>query len=310
MEDGPAGGDPDLVVVGASAGGVTALRALAAGIPPGLRAPVLVVLHLPVGARSALPQILTRAGHLPAGHPRDGEELRPGQIFVAPPDHHLSVVDGRMRLTHGPEENGHRPAIDPLFRSAARCYGARAIGVVLSGTLDDGAAGQIEIAARGGRTIVQDPADAIYAGMPLSVLQYLRVDHVVPAVEIGPLLGRLVGTMADPARLSTSSLPREEWLAMDDPFPDDDDLHGAPAGIGCPQCGGSVDAIDEGGLLRYRCRIGHAWSPGSLLAKQREAMEAALWLAVRTLEDRAEVCRRSERAALERGNAWVAERYA
>ena len=156
----------DIVVIGASAGGVEALSQLAHLLPGDFPGSIFVVLHLPAHGPSLMPQILTRRGKLPAAHPSDGEEILPGRIAIAPPDQNLLLEDGRMRLVRGPRENGHRPAVDPLFRSAALAYGRRVVGVVLSGTLDDGAAGLAAIKQRGGIAIVQDPSDAIYPGMP------------------------------------------------------------------------------------------------------------------------------------------------
>src|SRR5690349_24140237 len=168
----------DLVAVGASAGGVEALRALVAGLPPDYPGTVLVVLHVPRDAPSALPAILNRCGSLPAETAAAGEPLRHSRIYVAPNDHHLLVLDGHVRLTRGPAENGHLPAVDPLFRSVARAFGRRGIGVVLSGSRDDGAAGLASIVARGGTAVVQDPADALYPSMPRAALAQVRTDHV------------------------------------------------------------------------------------------------------------------------------------
>jgi two-component system chemotaxis response regulator CheB len=300
----------DLAVMGASAGGVEALRQVVSRLPADLPATVLVVLHLPEVGHSALPAILSRAGPLPAVHPEDGQPLRPGEILVSPPNHHLTVLDGVVRLTHGPRENGHRPAIDPLFRTAARWYGPQVIGVVLSGTLDDGTAGQIAIAEEGGVTIVQDPADALYPGMPRSVLAHLAVDHVAAAPAIGDLLGQLVKQPLPDAVRPAPSVRLQKEAALADPFVSPSpDPPGDPAGLGCPQCGGSLYAIEDGTLMRYRCRVGHAWSPESLLAEQSEALESALWMALRTLEDRAALCRRSEAAANDRGHDRVALRF-
>jgi two-component system, chemotaxis family, protein-glutamate methylesterase/glutaminase len=287
------GGHRDVVVVGASAGGVEALRALAGGLPPDYPGAVLMVLHVPREGPTALPAIISRSGPLPAALAVDGEDLRGGRIYVAPNDHHLLVVDGRVRLTRGPTENGHRPAIDPLFRSVARAYGDRVIGVVLSGARDDGAAGLALIAAQGGTTIVQDPADALYPSMPRAAIEHVRPDHIVPAAKLGDLIGEIT---ASP--LARSSPPPDDLLldaevAMSNLAPvTTEDFAASPAGYGCPSCGGSLFEIPASPLPRYRCRVGHAWSPDSLLDEQAVALEGALWMALRALEEKSALSRR------------------
>jgi two-component system chemotaxis response regulator CheB len=191
----------DIIVMGASAGGVEALREIVRGLPADLSAAIFVVLHLPSDATSVLPDILKRAGRLPAFHPKDLDAIEPGRIYVAQPDCHLLIKRGQVRLVRGPKENSARPAIDPLFRTAARYYARRVIGVVLSGTLDDGTAGLLDIKLRGGIAVVQEPADAIYSGMPRSALENVEVDHCVPASEIASLLTRLVN---EPATVENS----------------------------------------------------------------------------------------------------------
>src|SRR5262245_29615355 len=180
----------DIILIGASAGGVEAISALVADLPPDLRAAILVVLHLSRG-RSVLPDILSRAGRLPARHPADEERLLYGRVYVAPPDHHMTLQDDRIRLQHGPTENGVRPAIDPLFRSAARSFGPRTIGVILTGSLDDGTAGLAAIKEAGGITVVQDPHEAFAPSMPRSALEFVGADHVLPIREIPLLLTQL-----------------------------------------------------------------------------------------------------------------------
>ena len=183
----------DVVVVGASAGGVEALAALAHALPAVFGAPILVVLHVPPTGTSVLPGILSRAGRLPAVHARDGETVEAGHIYVAPPDSHLLISGRLLQLTRGPRENGHRPAIDPLFRSAAASHKRRAAGVVLSGTLDDGTAGLFAIKQGGGATLVQDPAEALYGAMPASAIAYVQPDYVLPTAELADVLVRLTG---------------------------------------------------------------------------------------------------------------------
>jgi two-component system, chemotaxis family, protein-glutamate methylesterase/glutaminase len=298
----------DVIAVGASAGGVEALRALVAGLPPDFPGSVLVVLHLPRDAPSALARILSRSGPLPAATARDGEPAEPGRIHVAPNDHHLLLLDGRLRLSHGPAENGHRPAVDPLFRSVARTAGPRAVGVVLSGSRDDGAAGLAAIVARGGTAVVQDPADALYPSMPLAALAQTRTEHVAPAVKLGGLLAELTAAVltSAPALAADQLLDRE--VAMSELAPITSDEFAPPAGFGCPTCGGSLFQIDDGPVPRYRCRVGHAWSPESLLDEQAVALEGALWMALRALEEKAALSRRMAENGTHR-RAGTGERF-
>ena len=186
--EGGGDGAARVVVVGASAGGIEAFRALAGGLPPDLLAAVLVVVHIPATLPSLLPQILASAGPLPAAHAQDGETLRPGRIYVAPPDRHLLVEGGKVRLSAGPRENFSRPSVDPLFRSAAKSFGRRAAGVILSGSLDDGAAGLAVVRRRGGLTVAQDPREALFSSMPEGVIRRVGVDFVLPAADIAALL--------------------------------------------------------------------------------------------------------------------------
>jgi len=183
----------DVIVIGASAGGVEALTTFVAALPAGLPATVLVVLHLPPDAHSLLPAILMRAGRLPAAHPRGDSVLEPGTIFVAPPDRHLTMRGEVVHLSRGPRIHGHRPAVDALFQTAADSLGPRVMGVLLSGLLDDGAAGMLAIKRAGGLTLVQDSRDALFAGMPESVLARMEVDYVLPARDLGIALGALAG---------------------------------------------------------------------------------------------------------------------
>ncbi|MEU8658068.1 chemotaxis protein CheB [Actinoplanes philippinensis] len=290
----------DLVAVGASAGGVEALRGLVAGLPAGYPGAVLVVLHVPRAAPSALPGILSRSGPLPAGQARDGDVVRGGTVYVAPADHHLLLLDGHLRLSRGPAENGHRPGIDPLFRSVARAAGRRAIGVVLSGSRDDGAAGLAAIASRGGTTVVQDPEDALHPWMPRAALETVAADHVVAAAAIGPLLAALTATPLAPGPDPGPDPLLDSEVAMSELFPATGDRIGAPAGFGCPSCGGSLFQIEGKPLPRFRCRVGHAWSPETLLDEQAEALESALWMALRALKEKAELSRRMAAGGRER----------
>ena len=283
----------DVVAVGASAGGVEALRAVVSGLPADLPAAVLVVLHVPRDAPSALPRILSRSGPLPARTAVDGEPVRPGQIYVAPADHHLLVLDHGIRISRGPAENGHRPAVDPLFRSVARAAGPRGIAVVLSGNRDDGASGAAAVAARGGRVVVQAPEEALYSSMPRAALTRVEAADIAEAADLGRLLGELTTVpIPDPRRMPDQDTRLEQEVAISDFADLTTDQIAAPAGYGCPSCGGSLFEMESDPLPRYRCRVGHAWTGESLLGEQAVQTEGALWLALRALEEKAALSRR------------------
>jgi two-component system chemotaxis response regulator CheB len=284
----------DVVVVGASAGGVEALKQLVAGLPGNLPATVLVVLHIPPSGGNALAAILDRAGALPARVAEHGEPLVPGTVRVAPPDHHLLIMDGRLALSLGPRENGHRPAVDVLFRSAARAAGRRCIGIVLSGALDDGSAGLVAVRTRGGLGIVQEPTEALQSSMPTAAIDAADPEHVLTVADIARLLPELVQEEVPDDGEDGSSKLMEVETAMaqfDMSKIDGEDHPGRPAGYSCPDCSGALWRIEEGGLLRFRCRVGHAWSAESLLAQQTQELESALWMALRSLEEKAALSR-------------------
>lgn len=287
----------DIVVVGASAGGVEALSVLVGDLPEDLPAAVFIVLHMGAHSATALPHILGRRTKLPVDHPRDGEPIEHARVYVAPPDHHILLAVGRVRVAAGPRENGHRPSVDTLFRSAAASYGPRVVGVVLSGTRDDGTAGLRAIHDRGGVAIVQDPDEALFPGMPQSALAGDHPDHVLPVGAIGQLLSELAGD--EPRKEGRSEeMPDEldaqlRWTNPDLAWsvPVEPPL-GNPSGFTCPECHGSLWEIEDEGFPRYRCRVGHGFSAESLLVTQRTDVDAALWTAYRALEERVALLRR------------------
>jgi two-component system chemotaxis response regulator CheB len=300
----------DVICIGASAGGVGGLQQLVARLPAGLPASVFVVLHLPQGAVSVLPNILNRAGALPAAHAVDGDRIRPGHVYVAPPGHHLTLEQGTMRVIRGARENGHRPAIDPLFRSAALTYGPRVAGVVLSGLLDDGTVGLREIKRAGGVAIVQDPTDTPWPSMPQHALDHVDIDHVATPAAIDDVLTRLargtrVPLAVDP--LEAERAVREvRVLTMHE---DERDKPGEPSPYSCPECGGVLWELRDGEMLRFRCRVGHAYTSDALSADQVETVERALWTALRTLEEQAALKRRLGERARIQGNAGSAAQF-
>jgi two-component system chemotaxis response regulator CheB len=273
-----------VIAVGASAGGVEALMRLAAGLPPDLDAAVLVVVHVRASADSVLPRILDRAGPLAARHAKDGDELRAGRILVAPPDCHLVVEDGTVRLERGPKENGHRPAVDPLFRTVAQAYGRRAIGVVLSGARGDGAAGLAAMEGCGGTTVVQ--SDPLHPGMPTSALAQVAVDHVLELDRIAGLLAQLVAAFTRSSDTQGGAVREPDLSRHLDDGRDD------ATGLTCPECGGALWEIGATRPATYRCHVGHAYSEEALADEQAKAVERAVFAAVRALEERAGFLRR------------------
>jgi two-component system, chemotaxis family, protein-glutamate methylesterase/glutaminase len=275
----------DVVVVGASAGGIEALKELVAGLPSDLRAALFIVLHLPTGGTSVLPAILTRAGPLPAEHVNGGVEIERGRIYVAPPDLHLRFDDGRVEAVAGPRENGHRPAIDPLFRSAAHTFGPRAVGVILSGTLDDGTLGLRAIKTHGGATLVQDPATAQHDGMPRSAIAYADPDEIASPTELARLIVQLANDpLDDPnggagAEMNEHS---EDVARQTDSVPQP----GEKTGLTCPECGGAIWIEDNGDVPSYACRVDHKYTVETFAVEQGRTVEAAVWSALRLIEER------------------------
>jgi two-component system chemotaxis response regulator CheB len=302
-----------IIVIGASAGGLETVQRLAHELPANLPAPVFLVLHITPYSRSYLPEILSRAGPLPARQPKDHDPIEPGVIYVAPPDHHLLVGAGFVRVLQGAKEHNVRPAIDPLLRTAAVAYGPRVVAVLLSGMLDDGTAGLQAVKRCGGVTVVQDPHDALYPQMPQSALDHVAVDHRLPLASIGTLLARLAAT---PVNVPAGAYPVSDELkweakmaAWDLEALEGEDRPGKPSPLTCPSCKGNLWELDDNGYTRYRCRTGHAWSPLSLLAGQSDSLDTVLNEAFRALKEKLHLVQRMAHQARKRGNQPGAEHY-
>lgn len=302
------------MVVGASAGGVEAMRRIVPAIPAGFPAPILLVVHLSPGAPTLLPDVLARHAAIEVKLAEHGEVARAGVLYVAPSDLHLLVErGGRLRTVRGPRENRHRPAVDPLFRSAAMAYGPGAIGVVLSGSLDDGTAGLVAIKERGGLAVVQEPSDALFAGMPASALAHVEADRRVTVATFAETLMELVRTpvprsahAADAGRIEME----KKIAAFDAETLQDDERPGKPSAFSCPDCGGVLWEIGEHPtLVRYRCRVGHALSPETLSVAQDDKLEEALWTALKTLEESARLAKRLAETQHEKGQEWMRARF-
>ena len=283
----------DIIVIGASAGGVEALTRLVSQLPSDLPAALFVVMHFPSFGISVLPDILNRAGSLKALHPEDKAAIELGKIYIAPPDYHLIVRRNHIRLSRSPRENGHRPAIDTLFRSAARAYKRRVVGVILSGTLDDGTAGLAIIKTFGGIAIVQDPEEALFDGMPRSAIENVAVDHILKVADIASILNDLTHDPVEEGETVSEGIDQEaDIVAQDKAALERGERPGNPAPLTCPDCGGVLWELHDGNLIRFRCHVGHAYSSDSLLAEQSDGVEKALWSAVRSLEEKAALARR------------------
>ncbi|MBO0952944.1 chemotaxis protein CheB [Fibrella forsythiae] len=280
----------NIIVIGASAGGFEALQTLIANLPPDLEAAIFIVWHMAPSVRGMLPQVLSRLNTIPVALVQDGEPIRTNRIYVALPDQHLLVEEGRIRVTHGPKENHFRPAVDPLFRSAAYAYGNRVIGLILSGALDDGTAGLWTIKHLGGLALVQDPSEAQVPSMPNSAIQHVAIDYKGSLVELAARLTQLVeqqiGPAAKPAMKDDEQLKQEICIAADDTaagllmaqF-------GSPSSFSCPECHGVLTKLTQETIIRYRCHTGHAYSASTLLAALTENVEDNLYKAIRGADE-------------------------
>jgi two-component system chemotaxis response regulator CheB len=297
------------VLIGASAGGIDPLLRLAEQLPADIDAPVLVVVHIPADADSRLPEILQRRCALAVAHARDGDPLRPGRVYIAPPDQHLTLEDGVVRVMRGPRQNRHRPAIDSLFRSGARWAGDEAIAVILSGAAGDGVTGAVMVARRGGRVFVQDPAEALFPGMPSSVLDAVPDAVRLPVDDISAAIGVAVGTRRQAVGASTALTgSRSEIRPMDEGSAAPPIDPGRPS-YSCPDCGGVLEEVVDRGPLRFRCRVGHEFYAEDLSSAQWSTLEDALWSAVRGMEESAELAERLARMAHDRGATSTATRH-
>jgi len=301
----------DIIVIGASAGGVDALQRLCAALPADLQASVFVAQHLSPSARSVLPLLLDRAGPLPALAPVDGQAIEPGHIYVGAPDQHILIREGKVLMRRGPFENRTRPAVNALFRSAAIHYGARVIGVVLTGLLDDGTDGLIAIKAAGGLSLVQHPDDAEWPSMPRNALKRDHVDHAVPLAKIPALLTRLTQEEPGPTIPLPEEFRIEDRIAAQEFAVMETDIitPGTASKISCPDCGGVLNQIEAGNEIRFRCQVGHAFTGLGLAEAQNDELERALAVAVRTHRDRIRLFAQMSESATARGLAHARKRW-
>ena len=279
-----------IVVIGASAGGIPALQTIVGQLSPDFPAPILVVVHISDSHESVLPNMLKRAGSLNAVHPYNGQQVEPGTIYVAPPNYHMVMIDHHVQLKNLPKENRHRPAIDPLFRSAARAHGDNVVGVILSGALDDGTGGLIDIKQHKGIAVVQDPQDAMFSSMPESACRYVDVDYILPADEIGRQLTQILIEVEDRMEQpsGSSQTPQNTIDIADKKEVMLHDLHDQPGEVtpyACPDCNGNLWIARENGFDLYWCHIGHRYTKRTLLAEKSSKIEAALFEALRNLKE-------------------------
>ena len=304
----------DLVAIGASAGGVEALKTLVGLLPADLPATVLVALHLPATARSHLASILARRSPLPVRDARPGLAVVPGEVVVAHPDAHLLVVDDRIVLGTGPRENGSRPSHDAMLRSVALARRSRVVGAVLTGLLDDGAAGLRIVHRYGGHCLVQDPAEAEFPSMPTAALRAVPTATSLPLEALAEEVVRAVAEVPPAEPMVSEEQWQRDLAELDSalgrsPVMPDGSPTGEPSPYGCPDCHGVLNTVPDPGVLRFRCRTGHAWSAESLVAQQDTDVEEALWTALRVLEERAEMSRRLADLATTNGREWSQDHF-
>lgn len=301
----------DILAIGTSAGGVAALLFLAKNLTSDLPASILVTLHLSSQFRSSLDHVLSHAGVLPATFAQDGEPLRQGHIHIAPPDRHLLVEGDRVQLGTGPRENNSRPAIDPMLRSAALCCGSRSVGVVLTGTMGDGASGLWALGQSGGITVVQDPNDAAFPEMPRNALERIRPDHVVPLADLPALLIDLASRPAGNAAPVPAGTRLEVEIARGGAATMEKmDTLGRRSVLSCPDCQGVMWEIDEDDLVRFRCHVGHTYAADLMALAMDDSLRRALGSAQRAMEERVMLARKLHRQATDKGQRLLAEHWA
>jgi two-component system chemotaxis response regulator CheB len=287
----------DIVVIGGSAGGFEALRRLLDLLPSDLPATIFVTLHIPRDFPSVLPELLSRNGKV-VRQPSTEQEFSAGQIFIAPPDQHLVIQRSRVVLGKGPRENRHRPAIDVMFRSAARAYGPRVVAIVLSGQLDDGSVGMLSVKMGGGLTVAQDPHEALAPDMPEHAIRYAQPDFVLPVSHIAELLVSVSSENLPLPNASRKTMSAE--LNKNKLEPSAKEVaailnKGKPSAFACPECHGVLWEIENGDFVSYRCRVGHAYTGETLRVALSETAENALWVALRVVEEKAALLRRLAR---------------
>jgi two-component system chemotaxis response regulator CheB len=300
----------DIVVIGASAGGVEALIGLFQNLPQDLAAAIFVVLHVPADGPSQLQRILGRETTLPVAFALEGEQIQSGRVYVAAPDRHLTVQGKTIRLTRGPKESRARPSIDVLFRSAALSFGPRVIAVVLSGALDDGTAGSWAVKDRGGLVLVQDPAEAMHSSMPESTIQHVEIDNVATVRNLAHIVAGLVGAPVDPSTSSSSEERHavENLIAMEGNGLREGVMElGKVSRYTCPDCHGVLVQIEEGTIVRFRCHTGHSFSMKALLVEVDESIDKGLWDTLRAIEERIMLLRQMSAVAYESGASGEAE---
>lgn len=279
----------NIIVMGASAGGSEAIKKVINGLPANLDAAIFIVWHISPDTAGILPSIINKLGKLPASNAKNYEKIKMGHIYIAPPDRHLMLEPDHIRITKGPKENRFRPAVDPLFRSAAYHFGSTVIGVVLSGALDDGTSGLWTIKERGGVAIVQEPADAVVPAMPLNAMKQVNVDYTLPATDIGPLLAELTSEPRKNLKYLNNEENKKTEMELQIALQDNSGFPifqlGNLSPFSCPECKGVLGIIKDGNLKRYRCHTGHAYTADTLLAAITEKTEQTLWNAMREMQE-------------------------